>query len=340
MNSAVIRAGGTGLLCLGLTFVTPLTAAVSTGGVFSLDSSLVSAASQSATDGSRFSLRGSIGEGFCPATSKSEPLKVAFKRIYSGLLGVPPLVDPTKTNLMILNDGTIQIAIPAGAFAQPYEPMVEVDPLSFPIEGDPSMLPDASQKLADEFGAESDRPLAIYELRFLLGDGTLFSGDMPQPGNSSMMFTVAGNTGDVWVYHLNETGKMWMKASPVSTSSPINFLFNRAGITAVFQLQQTLTAAGVVYAYPVPWRPNFNNPALYGTPQDGITFAGLPAAGVIGIYSLAGESIRDIVIPPGALKLAWDGKTGSGSDVASGVYIWSVQSADGNRTTGKLMIIR
>ena len=54
MNSATMRAERAGLFCLALTFVARLTAGVSAG-VFSLDQSLGSATSQSATGGGRVS---------------------------------------------------------------------------------------------------------------------------------------------------------------------------------------------------------------------------------------------------------------------------------------------
>ena len=170
--------------------------------------------------------------------------------------------------------------IPAGVFSQSYDPMVEIDPVSFPIAGDPSVLSDATQKLIDQFGPDANGPTFIYEVRILLSDGTLFSGGLSKPGASSLVFTSRIDGGKIGLYELDEMNRVWTEEAATWTPPSVSFPLNKGGIMAIFQFQplEGTTGVDVAYAYPVPWRPHSNNPALYGTSQDGITFAGVPPA--------------------------------------------------------------
>lgn len=143
---------------------------------------------------------------------------------------------------------------------------------------------------------------------------------------------------DLAIWRLNDTKSLWVKQTgqSIDTVSKIVSLnvphFSSYGLFA-----QASTDVSSVYASPVPFRPNSNNPARYGTWQDLITFWNLPAYGTIRIWTISGDLVREINIDEPQEK--WDVKNSVGQIVASGVYIWEVISG-GNRKTGKLMIIK
>jgi len=70
----------------------------------------------------------------------------------------------------------------------------------------------------------------------------------------------------------------------------------------------------------------------------------LPSAAEIGvkIYNPRGQMIRSLAseaLPAGTHNLIWDGKNGSGADVASGLYLIRVQSGD-HSATRKVLVIK
>jgi flagellar hook assembly protein FlgD len=74
----------------------------------------------------------------------------------------------------------------------------------------------------------------------------------------------------------------------------------------------------------------------------GITFTNLPSESTIRIYTISGERVRTLRHSDMGGSIGqerWDGRTDGGETVASGVYLWRVESnVDGKN--GKLMIIR
>ncbi|MEW5692644.1 MAG: FlgD immunoglobulin-like domain containing protein [Candidatus Hydrogenedentota bacterium] len=96
--------------------------------------------------------------------------------------------------------------------------------------------------------------------------------------------------------------------------------------------------------YPNPYRPNdgdANTGKTYSSsdPTSGIVFAGLTNPVQIRIYTISGELVRVINFSGGA-QYNWDVKNDKGHEVASGLYIYTVTSATGEKKTGKLMVIR
>jgi hypothetical protein len=64
------------------------------------------------------------------------------------------------------------------------------------------------------------------------------------------------------------------------------------------------------------------------------------AGGVVNIYDKAGDQVQRLAIPEGAVSLPWDVRSRSGDPLASGVYVWVLEAADGGRYTGKFAVIR
>jgi hypothetical protein len=93
-------------------------------------------------------------------------------------------------------------------------------------------------------------------------------------------------------------------------------------------LSSTVFAAP--YAFPVPFVANQNS---------GITFTGLSGAGSIKIYTISGQKVADLPVAQGQGLVTWNVENNSGEDVASGVYIYLVDT-DGMQTKNKLVVIR
>ena len=98
-----------------------------------------------------------------------------------------------------------------------------------------------------------------------------------------------------------------------------------------------LCAADIIAA-PNPWVPEAGKTAT-GTRAGGINFKNLPAECVMYIYTVSGNLVLKQQISSADGTFNWNGKNGSGSDVASGVYLWVVSSAAGTRN-GKLVVVR
>ncbi|HVO33220.1 MAG TPA: T9SS type A sorting domain-containing protein [Elusimicrobiota bacterium] len=86
----------------------------------------------------------------------------------------------------------------------------------------------------------------------------------------------------------------------------------------------------VIRVYPNPWRSDG------GTGQ--IWFDGLPAGSTVKIFTLAGHWVRTLTT--GGSSVSWDLANDSGRKVASGLYIYLVTDPSGNKTRGKLTVIK
>ena len=93
------------------------------------------------------------------------------------------------------------------------------------------------------------------------------------------------------------------------------------------------------HAYPVPWKPNDGKEDT-GTEEKGITFTKLSTEGIIKIYTISGELVKEYEFKPADMyKWTWDVKTPNGEKVFSGVYIYYIKNEKEHKT-GKLIIIK
>jgi hypothetical protein len=91
---------------------------------------------------------------------------------------------------------------------------------------------------------------------------------------------------------------------------------------------QTLTES---YAYPNPFKP--------GEGHTNVTFTNLASDCTIKIFTLTGDAVRTILETDGDGVATWDVKNEAGEDVASGLYLFVIKSAD-DLKRGKLVVIR
>lgn len=112
----------------------------------------------------------------------------------------------------------------------------------------------------------------------------------------------------------NNTAYFWRASSDNLTwTSPINF-----------------TAIADIHPYPNPFR--------LSEGHSGITFTNLPENCRINIATVSGNTVREVK-GVGPDTWVWDVKNDDGRDLASGIYLYTVQSKSA-ATMGKVMIIR
>lgn len=84
-----------------------------------------------------------------------------------------------------------------------------------------------------------------------------------------------------------------------------------------------------VRAYPNPWKPGSGG----RFDAAAVTFDSLPSSALIQVFTIAGELVRELHVTAADSGVkAWDGRNGSGSKAASGVYIVLVRSGGKNKT--------
>lgn len=114
-------------------------------------------------------------------------------------------------------------------------------------------------------------------------------------------------------------------------------------LRAVRQGVSPLADVSAARAYPVPWKPGANNrqgSATVAGCGTGLIFDRLSDDGKIYIYNTVGDLVKTLEFhSSNNACVSWDGKNGSGRDVASGVYL-AVVKGGGQPKTLKLAIVR
>ena len=85
-----------------------------------------------------------------------------------------------------------------------------------------------------------------------------------------------------------------------------------------------------VIAYP--------NPFKSGEGTDYVTFGNLTENATIEIYSISGRLIK--TLKPDAINYQWDLKDENGNSITVGIYIYYITDSKGNKTMGKIAIVK
>lgn len=249
-----------------------------------------------------------------------------------------------------VSEGSFRVTIPNAAVADDFDFFVNPDPASFPLRANPASIASANARLSQTGGPQATVvPSSIVEFNLLSETGVFFDANLARPAMISLPYAdldgngiVDGTTvrvGTLAIYVLDESRALWVHMPSGSVDRAFRIVTAPTSHFSVYALIGVADqVVDNVHAFPVPWAPNSGN-ALDGTREGGITFDGLPSEGTINIHTLAGQLVRSLPIPAGALQLRWDGKTSGGRDVVGGVYIWRVQSGP-NSKLGKLVVIR
>ena len=83
----------------------------------------------------------------------------------------------------------------------------------------------------------------------------------------------------------------------------------------------------------------YPNPCNISKGCNGVTFTRLTLRATITIFTVSGEKVRTIAKNNNIDSVGWDLRNESGSKVASGLYIYAINS-EGSSKNGKLVIVR
>jgi hypothetical protein len=266
-------------------------------------------------------------------------------------LSVPNL--PASTGAGPIEPMSIQI--PADSLPNYSAVLSSRDPLNAPLRVDPAIIREANQK-AIAAGGPYRTPLALQEIT-----AYDISGNPVAALNKPVSLTIDYGGGfsapaaggnlirpeTLSLYVLDQTHRLWVKMPASQNLAGFHTVSAPVTQFSVFALMGSADgSASDSFVFPVPWRPHGPNagtgPGQTGTEADGLTFSNLPSECTIKIYTIAGGLVRQIQHSDTAGLIGqekWDARTTHGDPVASGVYLWRVESAvDGKN--GKLMIIR
>jgi hypothetical protein len=93
-----------------------------------------------------------------------------------------------------------------------------------------------------------------------------------------------------------------------------------------------------VRVFPNPWRSDRHSG---GASQGRITFDNLSAGAAVKIFTASGHHVRTLV--PGAGTpdfVIWDRKNEAGDTVASGIYLYVIKDTAGEKSRGKIVIVK
>lgn len=345
-----------GILAL-LLAVGPACALISAAGEYSLESSVQDNGGGTLLSGGEYVARGSAGQRLAPDASG---LSVSGAYVSRGGFYNPPHFTFQKglASVVTFSAGFASLTLPAGAVdKEVFDITLNNDPVYSPVAVDPGLIESANGKIVANEGSWSRLFQDNITEMSLFDEQDAWEKPFSQGGLLSMRYKddngdgiLDGSNPPVRVdtikpWALDEELAMWAKL-PASS-------FDRAArtLTVPFMSPGVYALLGMIdesvkdtYAFPVPFRPAGPKAGAgagqSGTEADGVTFANIPQAGDIEIYTLDGRLVRKLPIPAGLVipKLKWDVRNSGGERAASGVYIWRV-TAGSNSKTGKLMII-
>lgn len=108
--------------------------------------------------------------------------------------------------------------------------------------------------------------------------------------------------------------------------------------------QASIVGLKGVLIYPNPFKPNDADPTngsdyISGVANTGITFEQIPPGSLIRIYTTLGEQITERTVDATGVW-QWNVRNDRGVTVASGVYLYYIAAPNGERMSGKLVIVR
>jgi hypothetical protein len=98
-----------------------------------------------------------------------------------------------------------------------------------------------------------------------------------------------------------------------------------------------------IYAVPNPYRSGssqYTTENYHNYPDNKVRFVNTPGECELKVYTPAGDLVWEFSQTDGPGNIEWDTRNLAGEEVASGVYIFRLESASGNWVYGRLIIIR
>ena len=122
--------------------------------------------------------------------------------------------------------------------------------------------------------------------------------------------------------------RLFLLAALSATAIAGAFLLSPRSLSA--STSSTEMDSAKVRVFPNPWRVDKDN-------AQGVMFDQFPAGATIKIFTIAAEKVR--VLRTDGTEVLWDLRNDGGDNVASGVYLYIVDSSLG-QVKGKVVIIR
>ncbi len=277
--------------------------------------------------------------------------------LFGGAPGMIPFTIPYTDTFSVSTGAPASLSIAANSLHKDYMVFVSSSPETAPLRTSPVAIAAADRNLIKS-GAVYTHPLAasVWEVSFMQDDGSLLAPRDGITGVLTLPYIDANNDGVVdgtqppirastlSIWWLDEDHDMWVRLPDSQVNLSSHTVTAPVTYASVFALMGSPdVAVGEVRAVPSPWRPNGphagNGPGQTGTPAGGITFWNMPSIATIRIYTLTGTLVKEIQHTDGTYQHVWDVKNDSGQEVATGVYIFTVQTESGHKS-GKLAIIR
>lgn len=245
--------------------------------------------------------------------------------------------------------GGLTVTIPAGALAADNYVSVSTSASTAPTGVTKAQLDSATAKLT---GTSSLLPNAVVELLRWDMFGAEAAASFASPARVRFAYTDANNDGIVdgtlvdedtlTVFLLDPAALVWNPQRGSVRDGAANTVYLDTSHFSIYALGAMTSVQGEledVFAYPNPYRPGSSG--QFGTSPygAGIVFEGLPEGAKVRIYSLAGGLVRTLDDPDGDGRALWDARNSSGSEAASGVYVYVV-SAGGSNKAGRVAIIK
>jgi len=137
------------------------------------------------------------------------------------------------------------------------------------------------------------------------------------------------------IAYYDEDNKNWVNI-PSTVYTDQKKVTGKTRHLSKFRLLQLVSANNLseVIAYPTPYKPNS------GLGHTNITFKGLTSTASIKIFTITGELVHKYEETDGDGIYQWDVKNDNGEAIASGTYIYLVTNNQGEKATGKIVIIK
>ncbi|NQU17898.1 MAG: Ig-like domain-containing protein [Candidatus Saganbacteria bacterium] len=246
--------------------------------------------------------------------------------------------DKSKSNTYKSSDEKVEVEIAADALGEDGYIEIDRDPSSGSIDtansketgrGDPYHY-----VLSD----------SVTEIDAYDSDGTKITSLFNAPVTLTMYYTDSNGDGyvdgtnppvkavDLLIYYLDETNNLWVRVPGSSVDTSNKYLSARTLHFSIYSLMANASTDLVnAYAYPVPFKPSLGHST--------ITFTNLASQCTIRIFTLRGDLVAALNETDGDGKYEWDVKNQDGITLASGVYLFHIESGV-NTKSGKLMVVR
>jgi len=268
------------------------------------------------------------------STALRDTLSVRYRQGLSAELAT--LFDASQANVVTHAATGLRLDIPAGAVAT--EGAVTVSTTL------PAAAAAATRKLIEATEDGTRAPIgSLVDVTLRDAAGAVRTERFQTPVQISFPYADADGNGVIdgsnppvmaktlGIHYLDETNNLWVRLPSSIDTAAKRVTAETPHFTVFAVIGQFDTDLSAVNVFPVPFRA--------GDGHRTITFSGLGQNTKIKIFTVTGELVKEFAAAPNDGQAVWDVANGEGTAVASGVYVYLLESGD-NWRKGKIMIIR